>query len=556
MNAMHDLRQQWYRDAQDKRIGIAAYLSEVLASNASSLPEVAGMLGLIGLAPEQIDGHVNFDVLNLAEGIARSVLPVRIDGKDYLVIDHPESMTVRNWCQSNPVARHFIPAMTLPGVVRGQLQVAEGSQRMLEQFGTGDAAIAIGENEPEISLTTIAQEESAVVRLVDSMLIDALGVGASDVHVESVPEGLVVKNRIDGVLQQVGQVAGTETAEQTLSRLKVLSGLDISERRVPQDGRFKARIQGRNIDFRVSIMPSIHGEDAVLRVLDKSQRGESLTLETLGLDDGAKAMIRRLASEPYGMLLVTGPTGSGKSTTLYAALSEANTGEKKIITIEDPVEFELPGVLQIPVNEKKGLTFARGLRSILRHDPDTILVGEIRDKETATMAVQAALTGHLVLSSVHTNTAFSVVERFLYMEVDPASFVEALRGVVAQRLIRRVCDACAAITPPDAELVRAAGLTPEWIAAARCRNGRGCAVCRGTGYAGRIALAEVLRVDDALKEGLLARTSAASLRKIAMASGHVFMRDIALNLAARGITTLQEIHRVIPFDELSGVLER
>ncbi|MGU7817026.1 GspE/PulE family protein [Burkholderia sp. AW49-1] len=543
---MNELAKAWYQEAQRKGTSLDAHLVDVLGSNPSLLPQVAEVYGLIALEPVQLDGHANFDRLGLAEALAWGVLPVRIGERDYLVIDDPHAMTTRNWCQTNPVARRFIPAMSLPGVVRRQLQGAEGGQRMLEQFDGDAGVVSVGEGEPEISLTTISQEASTVVRLVDSMLIDALGIGASDVHVESVPEGLVIKYRIDGVLQQVGKAAGTDTAEQTLSRLKVLSELDISERRVPQDGRFKARIQGRNVDFRVSIMPSIHGEDAVLRVLDKTQRGQSLTLDALGLEEDVKSRIRVLVGEPYGMVLVTGPTGSGKSTTLYAALSETHTGEKKIITIEDPVEYELPGILQIPVNEKKGLTFARGLRSILRHDPDTILVGEIRDSETATIAVQAALTGHLVLSSVHTNTAFSVLERFLYMGVEPASFVEALQGVVSQRLIRRVCKDCAVEAPPDPELSREAGLTPDQIADGRFRTGKGCSACRGTGYAGRIALAEVLAVDDALKKGLLERASAAELRKIAMASGHVFMRDIALRNAVKGITTLQEIHRVIP----------
>jgi len=384
-----------------------------------------------------------------------------------------------------------------------------------------------------------------VVRLVNSMLFDALQSRASDIHVETTPQGLVIKYRIDGVLQQMGQASGLDMAEQALSRIKVLSELDIGERRVPQDGRFKMKIQGREVDFRVSIMPSIHGEDAVLRILDKSQRGESLSLETLGLSADTIARIRVLASEPYGMLLVTGPTGSGKSTTLYAALSETNTGEKKIITIEDPVEYELPGVLQIPVNDKKGLTFARGLRSILRHDPDTILVGEIRDGETAGIAVQAALTGHLVLSSVHANSAFSVLERFTYMDVDPASFVEALNGVVAQRLVRRICPDCGVDAEPDPDIVRLAQLPDAQLRQGHYRVGTGCETCRHTGYRGRLALAEVLTLTDSIKEGLLNRNSASSLRELAREAGHVFIRDIALAHAAQGDTTLKEIHRVI-----------
>ncbi len=441
------------------------------------------------------------------------------DGQGYLVLGAPFSLSARQWLQAHAELAPMALAMSLPGVVEAQLKKAEASQRVMDPFARDDEDARVAEAVEEISLSSIARDENPVVRLVNSMLFDALQSRASDIHVESTPEGLVIKYRIDGVLQQIGQSAGLDTAEQALSRLKVLSGLDIGERRVPQDGRFKARIQQRDVDFRVSIMPSIHGEDAVLRVLDKSQRGESLSLDSLGLD----------ADAPYGMLLVTGPTGSGKSTTLYAALSETNTGEKKIITIEDPVEYELPGVLQIPVNDKKGLTFARGLRSILRrHDPDTILVGEIRDGETAGIAVQAALTGHLVLSSVHANSAFSVLERFNYLKVEPASFVEALNGVVAQRLLRRVCSECAEPCEPDAQLLRLAHLpadTPD----SHYRVGRGCEACRQTGYRGRLALAEVL----------------AALRELARESGHRFMRDIALASAAAGQTTLQEVHRVL-----------
>lgn len=435
--------------------------------------------------------------------------------------------------------------MSLPGAVKAQLTLAEASQRVMQPFGSDDESARVSQAAQEISLSSIARDDNPVVRLVNSMLFDALQSRASDIHVETTPQGLVIKYRIDGVLQQMGQASGLDMAEQALSRIKVLSELDIGERRVPQDGRFKMKIQGREVDFRVSIMPSIHGEDAVLRILDKSQRGESLSLETLGLSADTIARIRVLASEPYGMLLVTGPTGSGKSTTLYAALSETNTGEKKIITIEDPVEYELPGVLQIPVNDKKGLTFARGLRSILRHDPDTILVGEIRDGETAGIAVQAALTGHLVLSSVHANSAFSVLERFTYMDVDPASFVEALNGVVAQRLVRRICPDCGVDAEPDPDIVRLAQLPDAQLRQGHYRVGTGCETCRHTGYRGRLALAEVLTLTDSIKEGLLNRNSASSLRELAREAGHVFIRDIALAHAAQGDTTLKEIHRVI-----------
>ncbi|MGY2202689.1 GspE/PulE family protein [Pseudomonas gingeri] len=541
---MDTLRQQWQQQARQDNIPLAEYLQQVLEDTPEHLADVAALLGLTPLTGAQVEGHERFDTLTLPQALNRRTLPVEIDGQAYLVLGAPFSLSGRQWLQAHAELAPMALAMSLPGVVEAQLKKAEASQRVMDPFARDDEDARVAEAVREISLSSIARDDNPVVRLVNSMLFDALQSRASDIHVESTPEGLVIKYRIDGVLQQIGQSAGLDTAEQALSRLKVLSGLDIGERRVPQDGRFKARIQQRDVDFRVSIMPSIHGEDAVLRVLDKSQRGESLSLDSLGLDADAIGRIRLLASEPYGMLLVTGPTGSGKSTTLYAALSETNTGEKKIITIEDPVEYELPGVLQIPVNDKKGLTFARGLRSILRHDPDTILVGEIRDGETAGIAVQAALTGHLVLSSVHANSAFSVLERFNYLKVEPASFVEALNGVVAQRLLRRVCSECAEATEPDAQLLQLAHL-PADAPGSHYRLGRGCEACRHTGYRGRLALAEVLTVTDALKEGLLQRRSAAALRELARESGHRFMRDIALASAAAGHTTLQEVHRVL-----------
>ncbi|MCF5720532.1 GspE/PulE family protein [Pseudomonas syringae] len=542
---MSELTRQWQALAQQRSMSLAEYLLEVLHKAPDQLHTIAAPLGLIAIEPHHLDNHWRFDVLSLPQSLIHNALPVEYEGRTCLVLGDPFTLTHRHWTQSTPSLRRLPLAMSLPGAVKAQLSRAEASQRVMQPFGEDQEDARIGEAVQEISLSSIARDGNAVVRVVNSTLFDALQSRASDIHVESTPLGLVIKYRIDGVLQQMGQVSGLDMAEQALSRIKVLSELDIGEKRVPQDGRFKMKIQGREVDFRVSIMPSIHGEDAVLRVLDKSQRGESLSLENLGLAADTIARIRVLASEPYGMLLVTGPTGSGKSTTLYAALSETNTGEKKIITIEDPVEYELPGVLQIPVNDKKGLTFARGLRSVLRHDPDTILVGEIRDGETAGIAVQAALTGHLVLSSVHANSAFSVMERFAYMSVDPASFVEALNGVVAQRLVRRICPDCAMDAKPDPEIVRLAQLTAAQLEHGHYRAGKGCEACRHTGYRGRLALAEVLTVTDSIKEALLNRSSAATLRELAREADHVFIRDIALVHAAQGDTTLKEIHRVI-----------
>lgn len=536
---------QWQALAAQRGIPLSDYLREVLEKAPDQLSTIAQPLGLLAIAPQTLSENWRFDLLALPQALIHNALPVDNHGEPCLVLGDPFTLASRHWLQSSKTLRQLPLAMSLPGAVKAQLTLAEASQRVMQPFGSDDESARVSQAAQEISLSSIARDDNPVVRLVNSMLFDALQSRASDIHMETTPQGLVIKYRIDGVLQQMGQASGLDMAEQALSRIKVLSELDIGERRVPQDGRFKMKIQGREVDFRVSIMPSIHGEDAVLRILDKSQRGESLSLETLGLSADTIARIRVLASEPYGMLLVTGPTGSGKSTTLYAALSETNTGEKKIITIEDPVEYELPGVLQIPVNDKKGLTFARGLRSILRHDPDTILVGEIRDGETAGIAVQAALTGHLVLSSVHANSAFSVLERFTYMDVDPASFVEALNGVVAQRLVRRICPDCGVDAEPDPDIVRLAQLPDAQLRQGHYRVGTGCETCRHTGYRGRLALAEVLTLTDSIKEGLLNRNSASSLRELAREAGHVFIRDIALAHAAQGDTTLKEIHRVI-----------
>ena len=542
---MSDETRKWQVLATQRGITLAAYLTEVLTTAPDQLHTIARPLGLLDIPPQTLSEGWRFDLLPLPQALTHNVLPLDYLGQPCLVLGDPFTLGSRQWLQASNTLRHLPQAMSLPGAVKAQLTQAETSQRVIQPFGEDDHGAHVSVAAQEISLSSIARDDNPVVRLVNSMLFDALQSRASDIHVETTPAGLVIKYRIDGVLQQMGQASGLEMAEQALSRIKVLSELDIGERRVPQDGRFKMKIQGREVDFRVSIMPSIHGEDAVLRILDKSQRGESLSLENLGLAADTIARIRVLASEPYGMLLVTGPTGSGKSTTLYAALSETNTGEKKIITIEDPVEYELTGVLQIPVNDKKGLTFARGLRSILRHDPDTILVGEIRDGETAGIAVQAALTGHLVLSSVHANSAFSVLERFTYMGVDPASFVEALRGVVAQRLVRRICPDCGIDAKPDPEIARLAQLPAAQLKQGTYRVGKGCEACRHTGYRGRLALAEVLTVTDSIKEGLLNRSSASTLRELAREAGHVFIRDIALAHAALGDTTLKEIHRVI-----------
>lgn len=399
----------------------------------------------------------------------------------------------------------------------------------------------------ELSMTTIESTGNATVRLVDATLYDALRSGASDIHFELQHKALQIKYRLDGVLQAIKRVDSAEAAHQAVSRIKVLADLDIAERRVPQDGRFRVVHDKREIDFRVSIMPNSSGEDAVLRVLDRKHltgQFTSLTLDSLSFAADVKAFIRRASHLPYGLLLVTGPTGSGKTTTLYAAISEINTGLDKIVTIEDPIEYQLAGVLQIPVNEKKGLTFAKGLRSILRHDPDKIMVGEIRDSETAHIAVQASLTGHQVFTTVHANNVFDVIGRFSNMGVDSYSLVAALTGIMAQRLVRAVC--------PHCRQEEGGALPPEFAGLAGPQDGyrvfkaTGCPECRGTGYKSRLAIAETLPMGDEMRDLLVQRAPISSVKRLAREKGFRDLRQSGLGLVARGLTTMDEINRVAP----------
>jgi general secretion pathway protein E len=400
-----------------------------------------------------------------------------------------------------------------------------------------------------LSLRDIGNDDSPAVRFVNSTLYDALKSGASDIHLESDPAGLNLKFRLDGVLTAMRRVDSAELAAQAISRVKVMAQLDIAERRVPQDGRLQISYSGRAIDVRVSIMPSIHGEDAVLRVLDRQHLAQSLaglTLAKLGFDDASAGAIRQLCRKPHGMLLVTGPTGSGKTTTLYAAIAETHQSRDKIITIEDPVEYQLPGVLQVPVNERKGLTFARGLRSILRHDPDKILVGEIRDAETAQIAVQSALTGHLVFTTVHANTVFDVVGRFEQFGIDAYTFASAINGVLAQRLLRRVCAHCAVpveVTGRAADADLRAALH-RLSGAPRLKQARGCEHCRGAGYSGRFALGELLPLNAALKGLVSTRAPQAQIQAEAERAGWRSLRSLAIDAALQGHTTLEEVERV------------
>jgi type IV pilus assembly protein PilB len=430
------------------------------------------------------------------------------------------------------------------------LRHAGAGERILEEVRRGFEEHADAGAGPDegITLARLAtSDEPPIVRLLDTAILNALERRASDIHIETREEAVWIKYRIDGVLYPAVDPIDLRHHDALVSRVKVMSDLDIAEKRVPQDGRFKLNLQGRKVDFRVSIMPSIHGEDAVIRILDKQYLSEEfadLKLERLGFTGIELQKIRKYISEPYGMFLVTGPTGSGKTTTLYAALSEIRTEEDKIITIEDPVEYQIGGITQIPVNEKKGLTFARGLRSILRHDPDVIMVGEIRDPETASIAVQSALTGHLVFTTVHANNVFDVIGRLLNMGVETYNFVSALNCVLAQRLVRLICERCKRPAEISPELLSLSGLDAGEVSRYTLYEGAGCGACHGTGYRGRTVIAELLDMTDRTRELILDRRPASEIKRHAMGEGMSLLRQSAVEKALLGQTTLQEINKV------------
>jgi general secretion pathway protein E len=522
-------------DAQDLALG-----DPLARLGLSAQVAVLGMDELHALRPA-------FERLPYGEALQRECLLMHGDGGAdlCLVIANPFDTDLLAWAEER-VRQPLQLRLAHRADIEAYLARHEDGLRAMDSLVPMQQAAVAGEGLEDISLRSISEDSSPVVRLVNSTLYDALKAGASDIHLETAGGGITIKYRIDGVLASVGGIHGSENAEQVISRIKVMAELDIAERRVPQDGRFKVAALGRAIDIRVSIMPSIHGEDAVLRVLDKERLSDQVTglrLEALGFDAETMRSLRALCQEPYGMLLATGPTGSGKTTTLYAAINEINHGHDKIVTIEDPVEYQLAGVLQIPVNEKKGLTFARGLRSILRHDPDKIMVGEIRDGETAQIAVQAALTGHLVLTTVHANNVFDVLGRFTHMGVDPYSLVAALNGIVAQRLVRVNCPDCAVDDVPTPELLADSGLSD--LSGFHFRAGRGCASCRGTGFKGRKAVAEVLLLDDELREMIVTREPVRRIKEVAHQKGTRVLRDVGLDLVRRGESTLQELNRVV-----------
>ena len=510
--------------------------------------ELGALFGLPVTDTPRMDATVAwFEKVPLSQAMQRSSVLLRDAGQALAVIYDPFDSDLQTWLRARAGGSVKFQ-LALRGDIQAYLTKQEMSVRTVDSIvaeatsGATDARTA-----QVLSFASVSDASSPAIKLVSSTLYDALKVAASDVHLESTPTGLAIKYRIDGVLDLARSIQGRELAEQTISRLKVLAELDISERRLPQDGSFRVETSGREVDLRVSVMPSIHGEDAVIRILDKRAMVEShgaLSLEALGFDTDSLVRLRALASMPYGMLLVTGPTGSGKTTTLYAALTEVNNGREKIITIEDPVEYQLPGILQIPVNDKKGLSFARGLRSILRHDPDKIMVGEIRDRETAEIAVQSALTGHLVLTTVHANNVFDVFGRFSHMGIDPYALVSALNGIWAQRLVRNNCLHCARPIAPDVALAAAVGLSEDELHRCDLRAGTGCGDCRGTGYKGRTAIAEILALNDEIRELIVERAPVRQVKEAAARHGTRSLREAALALVRRGTTTLEEVRRV------------
>jgi general secretion pathway protein E len=546
---MNQLLSQARERAQISGRSTMTEMTELMAlSPREAVQAVASLFGMPVFETRDIAARtLANDRISLTQAVKCSAVLLREGDTMLAVIADPFDTHLLTWLEASAGCALEL-RIALDADIQAYLSRCEESVRALDDLGFAtDAESGQQRSASVLSLASVSQSASPAVRLVDSTLYDALKASASDIHLESTPQGLAIKYRVDGVLDSIKSVNGTELASQVVSRLKVLAELDIAERRTPQDGSFRIESAGRDIDLRLSIMPSIHGEDAVIRILDKRAMVEahgSLTLDALGLAPDVLQQLRRLAEDAYGMLLVTGPTGSGKTTTLYAALTETNTGHEKIITIEDPVEYQLAGVLQIPVNEKKGLSFARGLRSILRHDPDKIMVGEIRDRETAEIAVQSALTGHLVLTTVHANNAFDVFGRFAHMGIDPYAFLSALNGVWAQRLVRVICPHCVTEdTPSDAELARAQ-LSRSAVSGYKFRRGAGCGDCRGSGYKGRRLIAEVLVLNDEIRELVLAKAPIRQIKEAAQRNGTRSLREAGLDQVANGQTTLAEIVRV------------
>ena len=505
-------------------------------------------------------GFVDMDTFRIDQELFRSIpadlmlrygfVPYRRDGRSLIiVVSDPTDLPMID--ELGTVLGTAITVMVgAPSAIQSILKKSESSQRVLEEATVGFQLQVLQEDEngdEHLTVDKLTSDVSPIIRLVDSTIFTAIQRRASDIHIETGDDAVYVKYRIDGVLQPAMRPMAKQFHSPIISRIKVMAELDIAEKRVPQDGRFRVRTPGKTIDFRVSIMPSVHGEDAVIRILDKesiSEQFTELTLGILGFPELELRRFRKYIREPYGMVLVTGPTGSGKTTTLYAALSEIKSIEDKIVTIEDPVEYQLAGITQIPINEKKGLTFARGLRSILRHDPDKIMVGEIRDPETAQIAIQSALTGHLVFTTVHANNVVDVLGRFLNMGVEPYQFVSALNCVMAQRLVRLICSHCRRKAVVPAALLTESGMDPALAETHTFYEGAGCIDCGGTGFKGRTAICELLNLSDPIREMILARRPNSEIKRLAHDEGMQFLRESAVEKVMLGMTTMREINKV------------
>jgi len=513
--------------------------------------ELAARYGVEFLDPDdfQLDGEL-FDTIPAKLMYRYNFVPLKREGEVLTVVmADPSDVMLQDELELALGATIRVVVGT-PTFIKEILKKSESSQRVLEEATEGFQPRMIEEDEDvekSLSIESLEGDSSPIIKLVDSAIFTAIQRRASDIHLETRDHELAIKYRIDGALYHAMKPLSKRYAPAVVSRVKVMSELDISEKRVPQDGRFKKLIGRRSIDFRVSVLPTIHGEDVVIRILDKEaiqKEFAELNLDVLGFTPEQRAKIRKFINEPYGMVLVTGPTGSGKTTTLYGALNEIRTEEDKIITIEDPVEYQLDGVTQIPVNEKKGLTFARGLRHILRHDPDKVMVGEIRDPETAHIAVQSALTGHMVFTTVHANNVVDVIGRLLNMGVEPYNFVSALNCVLAQRLVRRICPSCKEPVQYSTEQLIEWGIDGQRARETTFYHGTGCIDCHGTGYLGREAILEILEMSDIIREMILERRSSAEIKRQAQKEGMRFLREEAVERAMAGVTTMEEINKV------------
>ena len=519
-------------------------------------------LPFVNLLPTEGESPIDYSLLSelpVDLMVRHQFVPLRREnGKLHIAMADPTDLDLLDDL-SGALRLRLVPHVATAGAIDVVLRKGDATQRVLQEAASGFRISLVRETETgeevlDLDRLATDSEMSPIIKLVDTIIYNAMESRASDIHIETRDTEVQVKYRIDGALYQKVDPIDLAYHQTLISRIKVMSELDIAERRVPQDGRFRVRYKGRNVDFRVSIMPTVHGEDAVIRILDKEQINEefkNLDLNVVGFDPDDLRKFRRYIAEPYGMVLVTGPTGSGKTTTLYAALNEIRNEEDKIITIEDPVEYQLHGITQIPVNEKKGLTFARGLRSILRHDPDKIMVGEIRDEETAQIAIQSALTGHLVFTTVHANNVIDVIGRFLNMGVEPYNFVSSLNCVLAQRLVRVLCTVCRrAFHPSDIELLES-GLRPDDHRSSIFYANVGCDSCNHTGYRGRTAIHELLDLSDNIREMIVERRPGSEVRRAAEAEGLTSLRESALKKVFAGTSTLHEINRVTFVEEVN-----